>query len=160
MNKYRKAIILEGIVLAVCLSATVLSSSRSEQSKVENRLRKLAGRGATDCGYVGPQTDPSVSSECVLKSFANRQPFYVLYDTQELRVDSYFIDALAGDKSGSLFDVEFSSRGWDAHALPAGAKLLDGRHILVEPCQKPIALGKSIYKGLTCIPRITDTTIR
>jgi hypothetical protein len=132
MNKYRKAIILAGIVLAVCLSATVLSSSRSEQSKVENRLRKLAGRGATDCGYVGPQTDPSVSSECVLKSFANRQPFYVLYDTQELRVDSYFIDALAGDKSGSLF----------------------------EPCQKPIALGKSIYKGLTCIPRITDTTIR
>ncbi len=101
MNKSGKALILAGVVLALCPSATVLSSGQSKQTTVENRLRKLAGRGATDCGRVGPQNDPSASSECVLKSFANHQPFYVVYDTQEFRVDSYFIDALAGDNQAA-----------------------------------------------------------
>jgi hypothetical protein len=157
MNKYRRAVISVGIVLVGCLSATVFSSTHRQQTIVVNRLRKLAGRGAIDCGRVGPQTDPSASSECVLKSFANHQPFYVLYDIQEFRVDSYFIDALVGDKSGSIFDVEFSSRGWGREGLPAGAKLFDRRHIFVEPCLKPIALRKSVYKGLTCIPQITES---
>jgi ankyrin repeat protein len=78
----------------------------------------------------------------------------VLYDTQEFRIDSHFIDALAGDKSGNLYDVEFSSMGWSTEGLSGRTQLLDGRHVFVEPCWKPITLRKSIYKGLTCIPRI------
>jgi hypothetical protein len=91
-----------------------------------------------------------------MQSFENRKPFYVVYDTQEMRIDSHFIDGLAGDSSGNLYDVEFSSRGWSREDLPNNSQLLDGGHIFVEPCSKPITLGKNMYKGLTCIPRIME----
>jgi ankyrin repeat protein len=153
MNKPRKPIVLLGIALGV--SAAVLIG-QSAQISIENRLRKLAGRGATDCGRVRPQTDPSVSSACVVKSLANHQPFYVVYDTQEFAIDSHFIDGVAGDKLGNVYDVEFSSMGWSTEGPSGGTQLLDGGHVFVEPCSKPITLVKSIYKGLTCIPRIMD----
>jgi hypothetical protein len=70
--------------------------------------------------------------------------------------DSKFIDGLAGDKSGNLYDVEFDSSGWSSDGIPAGTQLTDRKHIFVEACQKPVALRKSIYQGLTCVPRITD----
>jgi hypothetical protein len=125
-----------------------------EVAPIRNRLAVLAGQGAINCGKVWPRTDPKPSSECVLKSFENHRPFYVLYDTQEIRIDSHFIDGLAGDKSGNLYDVEFDSMGRSSEGLSDDTQLVDGGHIFVEPCSKPITLSKSIYKGLTCIPRI------
>jgi hypothetical protein len=86
----------------------------------------------------------------------DHKPFCVIYDTQEFMIDFRFIDGLAGDKYGNLYDVEFSSTGWSSEGLPAGAQLVDRKHIFVEACQKPVTLSKSIYQGLTCIPRITD----
>jgi hypothetical protein len=127
-----------------------------EAAPIKNRMTALAGGGAINCGTVRPWTDPKPSSDCVLKSFENRRPFYILYATQEISIDSHFIDGLAGDKSGNLYNVEFSSMGWSSVGVPSTAQLLDGGHIFVEPCSKPIALGKNIYKGLTCIPRIMD----
>ena len=135
---------------------TRLYSEWREAAPVRNRLAVLAGKGAINCGYVSPRTNPKPSSECVLESFENRRPFYVLYDTQKIRIDSHFIDGLAGDNSGNLYDVEFSSMGWSTEALSGGTQLMDAGHIFVEPCSKPITLSRSIYKGLTCIPRIME----
>jgi hypothetical protein len=135
---------------------SALYSQWREAAPIRNRLAVLAGQGATDCGHVRPRTDRKPSSECVLKSFENHRAFYVLYDTQEFHIDSHIIGGLVGDKSGNLYDVEFSSRGWSTEGLSSGTQLLDGGHIFVEPCSKPITLSKSFDKGLTCIPRMMD----
>jgi hypothetical protein len=147
-------------------NASILSSFGSalysqwrEAALIRNRLAVLAGQGAINCGHVRPRTDSRSSSVCALKSFENHRPFYVLYDTQEIRIDSYFIDGLTGDSAGHLYDVEFSSLGWSTEGLSGGTQLLEGGHVFVEPCPKPITLYKSIYKGLTCIPRIMDRPI-
>jgi hypothetical protein len=137
-------------------SGLALYSQWREAAPIKNRLAVLAGRGAINCGHMRPRTDPRPSSECVLKSFENHRAFYVLYGTQEISIDSHFIDGLAGDSAGNLYDVEFSSMGWSPERLSGGTQLLDGGHVSVEPCLKPIALNQSIYKGLTCIQRIMD----
>jgi ankyrin repeat protein len=138
------------------LVGSALYRQRSEAAPIRSRLEVLAGHGAINCGHITPRTDPEPSSKCVFESLDNHRPFYVLYDTQEIRIDSHFVDALAGDKSGNLYDVEFSSMGWSTEGLSGRTQLLDGGHIFVEPCSKPITLRKSIYKGLTCIPRIME----
>jgi len=127
-----------------------------ETASIGNRLKILAGPGAINCGRVKPWTDTRASSDCVLNSFENKTAFYVIYDTQEIRIDSRFIDGLASDSSGNLYNVEFSSMGWSAEGLSGETQLVDGTHIFIEPCPKPIALRESIYKGLTCVPRIMD----
>ena len=134
--------------------ATGLYSQWREAAPIRNRLKVLAGRDAVNCGTLNPWTDPKSSSDCVLKSFEKREPFFALYNTQEISIDSHFIDGLAGDSLGNLYDVEFSSSGWSIEGLTAQSQLTDGRHISVEPCPKPITLSPSIYKGMTCIPRI------
>jgi hypothetical protein len=138
--------------------ATGLYSQWREAAPIRNRLKVLAGGNAVNCGTLNPWTDPKSSSDCVLKSFENRKPFFALYDTQELSIDSRFIDGLAGDNLGNLYDVEFSSMGWSTQGLTGENQLTDEGHILVEPCPKPIALTPSIYKGMTCIPRIMAST--
>src|ERR1700730_11374107 len=148
------------IALALLLGASALYSQLDHAAIIKHRVRTLAGSGAINCGHIKPQSDPKPASDCVLNSFANHKPFYVIYDTQEFGIDSHFIDGLAGDKSGNLYDVEFNSRGWWSEGLPTGAHLLDRKHIFVEACQKPVALSKSIYQGLTCIPRLTDRPLQ
>jgi hypothetical protein len=151
-------------VCVLCIpSASILPAVGSglygrwrEEAPIRNRLAVLAGEGAINCGTVRPRTDPESCSNCVLKSFGTHKPFYAVYDTQEISIDSHFIDGLAGDKSGNLYNVEFGSRGSSSEGLSDGTQLVDGGHIFVEPCSKPITLSKSIYKGLTCIPRIMD----
>lgn len=140
------------------LMATGLYSEWRQAAPIRNRLEVLAGRSAVDCGTVKPWTDPKSSSNCVLKSFENRKLFFALYDTQEISIDSRFIDGLAGDSLGNLYDVEFSSMGWSTEGLTMGSQLTDEGHILVEPCPKPVILKPSIYKGMTCIPRIMAST--
>jgi hypothetical protein len=142
--------------LLFILNASILPSIGSGLYSQRNRLAVMAAHGAINCGHVTPRTDPEASSKCVFESFDNHRPFYVLYDTQEFRFDSHFIDALAGDKSGNLYDVEYSSMGWSTEGLSGRTQLLEGGQVLVEPCSKPITLRKSIYKGLTCIPRIME----
>lgn len=140
----------------VPLVGSALFAQWLEADPIRSRLAVLAGHGAINCGHVTPQTDLGPSSKCVFESFDNHRPFYVLYDTQEIRIDSHFIDALAGDKSGNLYDVEFDSMGWSTEGLSGRTQLLDGGHVFVEPCWKPVTLRNSIYKGLTCIPRIME----
>jgi hypothetical protein len=151
--KSNRRSLLVAIVLLLSVAALY---SQSDQTIIKHRLTVLAGGGAVNCGTIRPRSDPKPASDCVLNAFANHQPFYVVYNTQEIMIDSKFIDGLAGDKSGNLYDVEFSSGGWSSDGIPAGAQLADRKHIFVEACQKPVALRKSIYQGLTCVPRITD----
>jgi hypothetical protein len=140
------------------LVGSALYGQWREAAPIRNRLAVLAGQGAINCGHVRPRTDPKPSSECVLKSFENHRAFYALYDTQEVSIDTRFIDGLAGDKSGNLYDVEFSSMGWSTQGMAGQGQLTDRGYILVESCPKPITLTPSIYKGMTCIPRIMAST--
>jgi len=152
--KSNRRSLLAAIVLLVGVAALY---SPSDQTIVKHRLTVLAGGGAVNCGTIRPRSDPKPASDCVFNAFANHQPFYAVYNTQEFMVDdSKFIDGLAGDKSGNLYDVEFSSSGWSSDGIPAGAQLTDRKHIFVEACQKPVALRKSVYQGLTCVPRIEE----
>jgi len=129
-----------------------------EAAPIRNRLKVLAGEGAINCGTVNLWTDPKASSDCVLKAYKTRKPFFALYDTQEVSIDSRFIDGLAGDNLGNLYDVEFSSMGWSTQRRIGEIQLTDGGYILVEPCPKPVTLTRSVYKGMTCIPRIMAST--
>jgi hypothetical protein len=148
------------LFVAAALSLAALAISRQPDvataTRMQHRVRTIAGSGATNCGYLKSRSDPKPTTDCVLNSFSNQKPFYVFYDTQEFEIDSHFIDGLAGDKSGNIYDVEFSSTGWGPEGLSGGIQLLDGGHTLVQPCSKPIILRKSIYEGLTCIPRIME----
>jgi hypothetical protein len=140
----------------LALYGSALYNEWHRAAPIRNRLLVLAGQGAINCGRMTPRTDPKRSSQCVHKSFENRKPFFVIYDTQRIEIDSHFIAGLAGDNAGNLFDVEFSSMGWSSEGLSSTTQLSDGGHILVEPCWKPIILRESIYMGLTCIQRITE----
>ena len=155
MKKNRRAPLTAAIAVVLLLGAAA-SYSQSNQSILKHRFTVLAGGDAVNCGTTRPRSDPKPTADCVLSAFANHKPFYAVSDTQEIMIDSKFIDGLAGDKLGNLYDVEFSSRGWSSEGIPVGAQLIDRKHIFVEVCRKPIALQKSIYQGFTCIPRIAD----
>jgi hypothetical protein len=152
MNGFRRSLLITSMLL---LGAPTLYPRLDHATVIERRARTLAGSGAINCGDTKPHSDPNPAAECVLNSFAAHRPFFAIYDTQEFGIDSHFIDALAGDKFGNMYDVEFSSRRWSSEGIPPGSQLFDRNHIFVEACKKPVALNKSIYQGLTCIPRIT-----
>ncbi len=128
-----------------------------EHAAIEKRLSILSGKGAIHCGQVRSWTDPQRTSECVVASFGSDRPFFALYDTHGIGIDTHEMDGLAGDRVGNLCSVEFSSVGWQTEGLPGGTQLVDGGHILVKPCLKPKTLRKSIYNGLTCLPRMMES---
>lgn len=143
-------ILIPGVALAAALAAV----SKFPDLRLHIRARLLAGWGAENCGILKPGTNPNASNTCVLKAYTDQKPFFVVYDTQEKRTDSTFIDAMAADKAGNLYDLEFISRRWYSQDLPAAAKMSDDRYVFIELCPAPSAINKSIYKGLTCSPRI------
>lgn len=150
----RKLII--GILLAciVLAGGAVAAVNKFPELRLHIRARLLAGLLAENCGILKPGTSPNASNTCVLKAYTDQKPFFVVYDTQENRTDSTFIDAMAADKAGNLYDLEFISRRWYSQDLPAAAKMSDDHYVFIELCPVPVTINKSIYKGLTCSPRI------
>lgn len=141
----------------VISGAAVVVSEIHPLPRFEYRLERLAGLGAIDCGLIKPRADTTASSRCVLDAFADHKPFYVIYDVQEFRIELYFIDGVAGDAAGNVYDVEYGSRGWSSEDVGAGVRsqLFDSGKIFAESCPKPVVLTKSVYGGLTCLPRLT-----
>lgn len=145
------------VILIVCLAlagAGVVAINKFPELRLHIRLRQLAGWNATNCGILKPGSNANESNTCVLKAYTDQKPFFVVYDTQENRTDTTLIDAMASDKSGNLYDLEYVSRRWHSQDLPAAAKMSDDRFVFIEICPTPITINKSIYKGLTCSPRI------
>ena len=135
-------------------AGVVAAVNKYPELRLHMRVRQLAGWNATNCGILKPGSSPNQANTCVLKAYTDQKPFFVVYDTQENRTDTTLIDAMAADKSGTLYDVEYISRRWYSQDLPAAAKMSDDRYIFVDLCPIPVAINKSIYKGLTCSPRI------
>ena len=118
---------------------------------LSNRLKKLAGEAAMDCGSVGLRQAPGAASACVLKTRAEGKPFYVSYTVQG--IDSLVAVGFAGDAAGNVFELEYDSAGTSAEGLPKNLQLSDGNHITTEQCSKPINLRKAASGRVTCFLR-------
>lgn len=148
------SILIVLILAVVIVAAGAGAMYKAPELRIHARARLLAGFGAVNCGVVKPGSDSGASNACVLNAVTDQKPFFVVYDTQEKRPDFFVIDAMAADKAGQLYDIEFISRRWDTQDLPAAAKMSDDRYIFTDLCPAPSNINKSIYKGLTCSPRI------
>jgi hypothetical protein len=131
-----KAIVL-GLAAATCLigcnkSSTTTSAPSRPDDAVQQKLKELAGSGATDCGRLdvkAPMDQFKVASTCATKASDGKQPFYVAYDMPGMTT------GVAGSSDGKLFALELQGAG-------TGAKLESG------PC--PAALRIAPSGRLTC----------
>ena len=138
------------LVLFILMFLLVMLLCASDADVMAARLYRLAGADATDCGTVEIRHDPSAATDCALKAFGKKDPFYVRYYVQG--IDSSVAGGLAYDKKGNMSALEFDSMGWSSEGLPKGSRLTDGGHIIMEPCPRPIALHKTASGRLTCFP--------
>ncbi|HST12724.1 MAG TPA: hypothetical protein VLL05_20275 [Terriglobales bacterium] len=132
----KKAIVL-GLAAAMCLigcnkSSTISSAPSRPDDAVQQKLKQLAGSGATDCGRLdvkAPMDQFKTASTCATKASEGKQPFYVAYDMPGMTT------GVAGTPDGKLFALELQGAG-------TGAKLESG------PC--PAALRIAPSGRLTC----------
>jgi hypothetical protein len=118
---------------------------------LRNRLKKLAGDAAIDCGSVGLMQEPGTASACVLRTHADGKPFYVSYAWQG--IDSHGAIGFAADASGNVFELDYDSEGWTSEGLPKNLQLSDLNHITTERCSKPVNLRKAGNGRVTCFLR-------
>jgi hypothetical protein len=118
---------------------------------LRNRLKKLAGEAAIDCGSVGLMQEPETASACALKTHAYGKPFYVSYTWQG--IDSRGAIGFAADANGNVFELDYDSAGWTSEGLPKNLQLSDQNHITTERCSKPVNLRKAGSGGVTCFLR-------
>jgi len=93
--------------------------SPSERDPTFARLRALATHGSgqvIDCGRIVTSGKSSELTDCAIKAFAARKPFYVRYYVAG--IDSFGIHALAGDAEGNVTEVDYDSMGWFSRGLP------------------------------------------
>jgi hypothetical protein len=101
---------------------------------MNDQLRTLATQGRAaeiDCQESASRADDAKLSDCALKAFANRRPFYVRLESAG--VDSWGFWGLAGDANGNVSIVYFDSYE------PRGK---DQPRLTVYTCPKPVALSK------------------
>lgn len=98
---------------------------------LRERLIKLAGETAVDCGLVEKNVDPTWANSCVAYCVKRKKPFYVQF--RQTSTDSVAADALAGDSAGHVYKVAFDSIG--IHGAGREGKDEDGGHTLIQPCQ-------------------------
>jgi hypothetical protein len=122
---------------------------------IRDRLKDLSGvhaAKAIDCGRVvlpiqlARATDSP--SECALRAFAERKPFYVRF-YRDHHVSIRF-QGFAGDREGNLYEVDYDDLGWKGALLPKETQLLDGGLTVVMPCPKPSALTRTFDGRLAC----------
>lgn len=115
-----KAIVL-GLAAATCLigcnkSSTTSSAPSRPDDAVQQKLKQLAGSGASDCGRLdvkAPIDQFKAASTCATKASEGKQPFYVAYDMPGMTT------GVAGSSDGKLFALELQGGG-------TGAKLESG----------------------------------
>lgn len=76
-------------------------SSTAAGGPVEEKLKELAGKGATDCGHLQSQAADQMdaAAKCAMQAAQAKRPFYVAYDLPGMTV------AVAGNSQGKLFSV-------------------------------------------------------
>ena len=139
--------------VTVCLAACFAGCARSPDypmKLIDDKLRSLAGKSATNCGRIGVWQKPNDASDCAIHSFADQKSFTIRFVLQG--IDSIVAVGLASNSAGDMFAVEYDSNGWSSKGLSSRAQLSDRNRIFVEPCPKPIILRKSQTGRLTCYP--------
>jgi len=117
--------------------ALVKDPLAAQADAFQQKLRELAGSGATDCGRLQSTTaDPSKLAECALAAAKSKHAFTVAYDMPGLTV------GVAGNAEGKLFSL---SRGGEA-----GSAQANGADVKVVPC--PAALRVALSGRVTCFP--------
>jgi hypothetical protein len=119
MYKALFVVLMAGCFLAGCNKSPAASPSSSVMSPapasspaspgsptsaggpVEEKLKELAGRGATNCGHLQSQATEQMdaAAKCSMQAAQAKRPFYVAYDLPGMTV------AIAGNSAGKLFSV-------------------------------------------------------
>jgi hypothetical protein len=96
-------------VFAVAVFAVSLSGCRSEPPDVviHNRLVKLAGAHATDCGRATTKDQYTQHSSCALDAFNQKKPFFVQYKI--FGTDAIVEQGIALDQTENIFSIETTS---------------------------------------------------
>lgn len=134
MNK----VLMLGVIATACLFGCNKSSTQSAapapkpDDAVQQKLKQLAGSGATDCGRLDVRAADqqlTSASTCATSAAGSKHPFYVAYDMPGMAT------GVAGSADGKLFAVELQGSG-------TGAKLASGA------CPAELRVAKS--GRLTC----------
>jgi hypothetical protein len=124
------------------------SEDHASSELLDNRIRKLAGSSAKNCGSVDEKGNPAEATKCAFRAFKRREAFFVRYD--ESGFDSEVAHGIAGDALGKVFVVEFDGMGINTGWMPPGATMPDGFHTKVIPCSEPVRLRRTRSGILTC----------
>jgi len=122
-----------------------------------NRLKKLAGDGALDCGMVGNFETPDGASNCALKAREGKRPFFVRYSVQG--IDTEQVLGFAGAADGAVFSVWYFGEGYTTGVKLSqkerarNMKLTDDGRISIEECSKPVNFRKANDGRVTCFLR-------
>lgn len=120
----------------------------AEIKVMEQRLHRLSGDDAIDCGAVPVGGNPADATACVIKALRQHRPFYVRYAVQG--IDAELSDGIASDGKGEMYGVIFDSLGVTSSNLPSNVTMPDGDHTIVLPCPKPSRIRKAGNGKATC----------
>jgi len=94
------AAILSGCNKSSSPAAAVSPATPAPKDALEERLRKLAGNDAKNCGRMDQTSDFTAAGNCALEAAKAKKPFYVAYDMPGLSV------GIAGNSEGKLNTVQ------------------------------------------------------
>ena len=129
-----------GVASAQLPDPKMLAPGAGERIFAE-RLKSIAGQGATDCGIVSSSNSDGVVADCGVKAFQGRRPFFLGYSTSYGKPLD-FAYGVAGDASGNVSIVTYEIRRFPAVAPDKHTQLADDNHTRVTECVKPIGLDK------------------
>ena len=116
----------------------VFTLGPADSEVMDQRLRKLAGTGAIDCGHVLVNSAPQKATTCAMQALRHHKAFYVRYDAAG--IDAQLADGIAMDSSRNTYGVIFDSMGLSESSLTKNTYMPDGWHTVVLRCPKPAKL--------------------
>jgi hypothetical protein len=137
---------------SLSLDPAYASEHKPADSEVmDQRLVKLSGDNAVDCGHVPVNGNAARATACVQRAFRSNKPFHVRYDLEG--IDSGLAGGLTGDGTGNIYAVTFDSLGMTTEGLQKEETMPDGSHTVVTPCPKPTKITINKYSRPTCFKK-------
>ncbi|MEO8673918.1 MAG: hypothetical protein ABI411_21620 [Tahibacter sp.] len=110
-----------------------------------DRLRKLAGPTATDCGFVPEGRDTSAAIQCATQTNADQKPFWIATQTHD--ENSVVFNGAARDDAGKAWFMTFDL---DAHVKSVLTTPTDPMPLLTQsPCAE-LQFSKEETPGVAC----------
>ena len=116
---------------------------------LDRNLRKQAGSGALNCGTVSIHGDPRGANSCALAALESGRPFYVRHNLQGL--DSMIALGITSRGTGEAYSLQYDSWGWSNEGLKPSETPIEGHHILLTPCPKPVRRREVPDGQLSCL---------